>query len=337
MKIVLTVVGLFLVVIVTTLVLVARKSATQTQQPVNTVTATPSVAPTTAPANTGIYLPTLLPDGRLVSLAADFTAIEIRATPTAQTATQISVGNTVSKLLVSPDGKRAIVKTADGLETKMYSLAGGEYASLDPRVRDVLFSDDGQKIIYHFYDPDSLVSTLSLANPDGSQYRKLAGIKFTELKLIGNFYPPGYVLALAPTGLDIGELYLIDQQTGKFALVAQDVAQAIRLPGSRFAVYATGGSAPQVTLLDLSGGNPTKMPLTFTGEPLAFVFGGSGNTLLVATGNAAGEIKLYSLDMRAKAVKILTAPTKLPTALLRGPAAIYALVDTGLVEIKSSQ
>ncbi len=94
----------------------------------------------------------------------------------------------VSKIYINPNGKEVIASIIENnLTKKVYlDLEANKKIELDKNIQELVFSPDGKKIAYHFYDPGSGEANISISRSDGSNF---VNILKTRIKNVSLFWP----------------------------------------------------------------------------------------------------------------------------------------------------
>lgn len=91
-----------------------------------------------------------------------------------------------SEISFSPNSQEFIasIKDASGLGKAYFNLANSQKVNLDKRIKNVAFSPDGKKIVYHFYDDRANEGNISISNPDGSDFINIFKTRSKNMELI---------------------------------------------------------------------------------------------------------------------------------------------------------
>jgi dipeptidyl aminopeptidase/acylaminoacyl peptidase len=90
----------------------------------------------------------------------------------------------LSKITWAPTRDKVIVENQDGKTASkyIYDYNKGQKHSLDGHIGKVVFSPDGQRILYHYWDPQK-TSNVAIANYDGSHWQSLFPSDISGLEL----------------------------------------------------------------------------------------------------------------------------------------------------------
>jgi hypothetical protein len=91
----------------------------------------------------------------------------------------------LKKVIWSPAGDEAILKVSkDGKDSLVfYNLADKAKKELNSGVEYVVWTNWGDKIIYKYFDSASNKKTVNIADPDGSNWKKLADVAWRNVSL----------------------------------------------------------------------------------------------------------------------------------------------------------
>lgn len=91
-----------------------------------------------------------------------------------------------SEIVFSPNNKELIatIKETDRFVKYYFNLENNQKVKLDRRIKTVIFSPDGKKIAYHFYDGGAGEGNISVSNPDGSGFINIFKTRSNSIKLL---------------------------------------------------------------------------------------------------------------------------------------------------------
>lgn len=89
-----------------------------------------------------------------------------------------------TKALWSPDGSRALIGKND-TEWILYTRSTKEQIPLKSGIESPAWTTLGDRIVYKYFDPKSNTRTLTIANPDGSNWSIIGETSFRYLSLVG--------------------------------------------------------------------------------------------------------------------------------------------------------
>jgi len=142
----------------------------------------------------------------------------------------------VNDIKWSPDAKKTILKISniqpahaenplytttlpEGEEaTYFYEIGAKEPILLSRNIQEVTWTADGQKIVYHYLDKAKGVNNLSIADPDGKNWKKIIDLK--EEKVFLSTFPTGEIA------------YTASETTDSFSAIKTDGSgeRTIKLP-----------------------------------------------------------------------------------------------------------
>ena len=210
-----------------------------------------------------IVSPVLSSDGNGImyySLQGNFTRLDIKSAAERKISEDKIDG--LRSIIWAPDGKNAILKANSGGKNSfiLYGLENGTKTNLKSGIDYVAWTNLGDKIIYKYFDSASLKRSVNIANPDGSNWKKLADVSWRSVFLStvpGTFFisfwnaPNAYeetsLETVSLTGEDIKKIfsgrfgadYLWSPDGGKVLISSSD---------------ASGGSKTLLAVASKSGG-----------------------------------------------------------------------------------
>ena len=129
------------------------------------------------------------------------------------------------KALWSPNKDKEITIFEDGLGSVskyLYDHAINKALPLNKYMESIAWSADGQKIAYHYYNDFTSDNTISISNPDGSNYSIILKTRMKDLTVD---WPRGTEVFFQekPSGLVQSSLYSINTLTKSFNEVISDI------------------------------------------------------------------------------------------------------------------
>ncbi len=117
----------------------------------------------------------------LFFLSPDERALRETPTITGAPRTVITFPFTPQSIVWSPTGKRALVKQS-ATQWTLFDRETTTLTMLKTGIESPTWTTLGDKIVYKFYDPDTKKRTLTLANPDGSNWKVIGDARFQFLE-----------------------------------------------------------------------------------------------------------------------------------------------------------
>jgi len=156
----------------------------------------------------------------------------------------------IFKIIWSADEEKVVAFYLDNGATKKvyYNYLNNEHAFYDAKVGSVAWSPDSKKIAYQFTDPATGQSNVSVADPNGANWKNIFKTRLTNLIIS---WPTAQTISLQsqPSGLSTGFLFSLDSATGDFKSVLSD------LPGLS-AIWSPAGDKILYSKTDSNGKNP---------------------------------------------------------------------------------
>lgn len=141
-----------------------------------------------AASNESVFGATLSPDGNSIYYFAagngqlnqvDLSGKLIKVLSTEQF-------TSIKKIIWNKPENKVIIKTEPSAgKTKflLLDLTQKKVSSLKDNIDSIAWSNQGDKIIYKYYDPKTKKRTVSIADPDGSNWRDLAGFDYQNVSI----------------------------------------------------------------------------------------------------------------------------------------------------------
>ncbi|MFZ5559575.1 MAG: TolB family protein [Patescibacteria group bacterium] len=129
------------------------------------------------------------------------------------------------KVLWSPNKDKVITIFQDSLGTVskyLYDHTTNKALPLSKYIEYVVWSPDGKKIAYHYYNEFTDDNTISTANPDGSNYSIILKTRMKDLLL---YWPKGTEIFFQekPSGLVTSSLYSLNPLSKSFATIISNI------------------------------------------------------------------------------------------------------------------
>lgn len=176
--------------------------------------------------------------------------------------------NGLIKAIWSPDKTKTIGIFSDNNTIKkyFYNYSNGQSALLNNQIGQVAWSPDSKKIAYQFLDPVAGQHNISIANPDGSDWKNIFKTRLDSLIVE---WPSKEKISLrqAPSGLAQGLLYALDSATGDFSKILSElyglsVKWSPKADKILFSATNERGQSPALYLTDSSGTNQKDLKLS---------------------------------------------------------------------------
>jgi len=172
------------------------------------------------------------------------------------------------KALWSPDKDKVIGIFSENNQTKkyFYNYSNGQSSLLNNNVGYVAWSPDGKNIAYQFSSAATEQSTISISDPDGSNWKNIFKTRLANLIVE---WPSKEKISIRTqvSGLAQGLLYVIDSATGDFNKILSDLyglnirwsPKADKILYSKTTNY---GHNPSLTLADDKGANSQDLKIS---------------------------------------------------------------------------
>jgi len=163
------------------------------------------------------------------------------------------------KIVWSPDGEKVIGVFSENNQTKKYffDYETRQSAALDQSVGWVVFSPDSKNIAYQYTDNSTGQSNISVASPDGSNWRNVFKTRMEDLIVE---WPSREKISIRTrvSGLVQGLLYAIEEKTGNFYKILSDtfglsIVWSPKADKVLFSYTDSAGRNPQLALADEKG------------------------------------------------------------------------------------
>jgi len=140
--------------------------------------------------------------------------------------TRVSAANLAGLLniLWAPDKEKVIGFFQEGEKIKKYlhNYSLGQSTLLNEKINQIVFSPDGKKVAVQYFDETSKASIISLANPDGSDWKDIFQTRLKDLILEWPLVDK--ISIKTPTsGLVEGLVLTLNPQTGEFKRVLSGI------------------------------------------------------------------------------------------------------------------
>lgn len=131
--------------------------------------------------------------------------------------------NGLVKILWSPDKEKVVSFLADGdiLKKYFFNYKNNQSSPLNESIKSVAWSPDSKNIAYQYTDPSTGLSNISIADPDGSNWRNVFKTRIDDLIVE---WPSDQKISLRSrvSGVAQGLVYTINPQTGDFQKILSD-------------------------------------------------------------------------------------------------------------------
>lgn len=170
----------------------------------------------------------------------------------------------IKKIIWNKSKNRVIIEAKDGSgkfsEFFYYDLANKSVTTLKKNIDSVAWSNLGDKIIYKYYDPKTKKRTLSIADPDGKNWRDLASFDYYGVEISPvpgssdvSFWPSPN--AFAPTSVN---LILFSGENKKEILKDRFGVNVLWSPSGQWGAVSytdqKGGHKTDLALMNAQGG-----------------------------------------------------------------------------------
>lgn len=190
----------------------------------------PFVPPTkklNAISQVAVVSPTISADGQKVKYYSkeNGNVFESRFNGTGLTRISSAVLPDILKILWSPDKNKVISIFKDaqnGVKKYYYNYQTGSSKPLNQSIKQIAWSPDGSKIAYQFFDEVAGINNITVADPDGSNWKNIQPIRLRDLIIE---WPKRDFVAFRtkPSGLAPSILYGIDPENGRITNVFSHV------------------------------------------------------------------------------------------------------------------
>lgn len=119
----------------------------------------------------------------------------------------------ISEVIFSPTGKSLIaaISTSQMIRKFYFDLENNKKVELSRDIGSVAWAPNGSRIAYHFYDSDSDEGNISIANPDGSDFKIILRTRIKDLEI---FWPEADSVVFY-SKKDSGPMFSVSGETGK--------------------------------------------------------------------------------------------------------------------------
>jgi hypothetical protein len=85
----------------------------------------------------------------------------------------------------SKDGEKSVIQSLSGEETKFtyQNYKNNQKVSLKKNLDQVAWQESGNRIFYKYYSPDTKERSLNVADPDGTNWKKLADLNYKNVSI----------------------------------------------------------------------------------------------------------------------------------------------------------
>lgn len=172
----------------------------------------------------------------------------------------------LTKIVWSPDKTKVIsfFETQGTTKKYVYDYQTKISTLLNENIKTVSWSPDGQKIAYQFQIADGSAANISVANPDGSQWRNIFQTRLENL-VVEWPAPTKISLRSRPSGLSAGFLFTLDPETQDFKKILSDInglSSKWSLDSQKIIYSATDqkGKNLKLYVAQADGGNGSQLP-----------------------------------------------------------------------------
>lgn len=192
--------------------------------------------------------------------------------------TRISAANLTGllKIIWSPDKEKVIGFFQEGEKIKKYlhNYSLGQSTLLNEKIGQTAFSPDGQKVAVQYFDENSQTNIISLANPDGSDWKNIFQTRLKDLILEWPLIDK-LSIKTPSSGLVEGLALVVNPQTGEFKRVSSGL-YGLNIKwsswGNKILYSATNerGKEIKLYLVDQNGENKKELGLATLVEKCVF-------------------------------------------------------------------
>jgi hypothetical protein len=175
--------------------------------------------------------------------------------------------NNLLKIIWSPDKEKVIgiFNENNKIKKYFYDYSNNQSSLLNEKIGYAAFSPDSKKIAYQFSDPASEQSNISVADPDGANWKNIFKTRLDNL-IVEWPSKEKISLRLPPSGLAQGILYTINSETGDFTKVLSDIfglniKWSPKADKILFSSTDSNGKNPHLILADEKGINTKDLKL----------------------------------------------------------------------------
>lgn len=184
--------------------------------------------------------------------------------------------NGLLKAIWSPDKTKVIGIFSDNNKIKkyFYNYANNESSLLGEKIGNIAWSPDSKNIAYQFIDSATGQHNISVANPDGTNWKNIFKTRLDDLIVE---WPNKEKISLRqpPSGLAQGILYAINATTGDFNKILSDlfglsIKWSPKADKILFSSTDDRGKNPKLSLSDSSGTNQKDLNLSGLADKCAW-------------------------------------------------------------------
>lgn len=129
----------------------------------------------------------------------------------------------LSEVIWSPD-KKKVIGIFSGITPKkyFYDYQTKKSVLLNESIKSIDWAPSSQKIVYHYETSDDQYNNISIANPDGSNWRAIFQTRLTDL-VVKWPSPDKIYIFNKPSGLTKSSLFAIDSNSGNLSNILSDL------------------------------------------------------------------------------------------------------------------
>jgi len=176
------------------------------------------------------------------------------------------------KITWSPDKTKVIgiFDSQNTIKKNVYDFNTKTVSWLNENIKWIDWSPDSQRIVYQFQTGDKQKNSISIANPDGSQWRDIFQTRLENL-VVEWPVPDKISLRNVPSGTSPGSLFVIDPDSGSLNKILTDfygLSVKWSPDGQQILFQSTDEKGKNLKSLvaPASGSQPRELPLTTIAE-----------------------------------------------------------------------
>ena len=124
----------------------------------------------------------------------------------------------------SPDKSKVIniyQDQSENVSKSLYNFKTGSITPLSNNVQEISWSPSGDKIAYQYYNSQTGANTITISNPDGTNWKAVLNLRMRNLNV--NWVKSGISFYEKPSGLVQSSLFLLDPLAKKFNKILSNI------------------------------------------------------------------------------------------------------------------